>query len=193
MFEPFFTTKDNRKGSGLNLASVFGTIKAHKGYCAVSSEPGKGSSFKLYLPIDTIEPAGIASAAGPHIPANRLEILVVDDEELMRSIFQEMLVSLGYGVQLCASGKEAIELYGKKHNEIDLVIIDMTMGELNGIECFRELKKINPRVKAVIASGYNLNGRREEMTAEGIAGVLQKPFENQALAQLVADVVRQPS
>jgi signal transduction histidine kinase/DNA-binding response OmpR family regulator len=144
MFEPFFTTKDNRKGSGLNLASVFGTIKAHKGYCAVSSEPGKGSSFKLYLPIDTIEPAGIASAAGPHIPANRLEILVVDDEELMRSIFQEMLVSLGYGVQLCASGKEAIELYGKKHNEIDLVIIDMTMGELNGIECFRELKKINP-------------------------------------------------
>jgi len=190
LFEPFFTTKDNVKGSGLHLASVFGTIKAHGGYCAVSSEPGKGTSFKLYLPLDkTVQPAA-ADSPKAETPLARQMILVVDDEELMRSIFQEMLTTLGYGVELAGGGKEAIAVYEKKQGEIDLVIIDMTMGEVSGIECFRELKKINPRVKAVIASGYDLHARREELEREGIAGVLQKPFENQMLAQLVSDVVR---
>jgi DNA-binding NarL/FixJ family response regulator len=93
-------------------------------------------------------------------------------------------------VKLCSGGKEAIEMYGKKHTEIDLVIIDMAMGEVNGMECFREMKKINPHVKALIASGYNLNSRRDAIVSEGIAGVLHKPFESQVLAQVVADAVR---
>ena len=193
LFEPFFTTKDIGKGSGLHLASVFGTIKAHKGYCAVSSEPGKGSSFKLYLPLDSSQLPDIPHLRSVETPIARQVILVVDDEELMRSIFQEMLSTLGYGVELAAGGKEAIELYRKKQAEIDLVVIDMTMGELNGMECYRELKKINPLVKAVIASGYNLDARLTELTHEGIGGVLQKPFENQMLAQLVSDVLRRPA
>ena len=190
LFEPFFTTKDNGKGAGLHLAGAFGTIKAHKGYCAVSSEPGRGSSFKLYLPLIKAEHAAEAEAKVPVSAAGRKKVLVVDDEELMRSIFQEMLTLLGYSVELCASGREAIDVYGKKQDVTSLVIIDMTMGDISGMECFRELKKINPRVKAVIASGYNLNGKREEMTAEGIAGILQKPFETQALDQIVAEAMR---
>jgi CheY-like chemotaxis protein len=90
---------------------------------------------------------------------------------------------------LCNSGKEAVELYKKNFSVIDLVILDMAMSELTGIECFRELKKINPSVKAILSSGYDLNQRKDEIAAEKFTGVLQKPFETQMLANIVAEAL----
>ena len=186
LFEPFFTTKDAGKGSGLHLASVHGTIKAHNGYCAVSSEPGHGSVFKIYIPVDQVprkqETEKTADAAG----TGGASILVVDDEELMRSIYREMLSNLGYSVEVCGSGHEAIDVYAKKQESIDLVIIDMIMGEINGLECFRELKKTNPRLRAILASGYDLADKQQEIISEGIAGVIQKPFEIHMLLKAVS-------
>jgi nitrogen-specific signal transduction histidine kinase/CheY-like chemotaxis protein len=190
LFEPFFTTKDAGKGSGLHLASVHGTIKAHNGYCAVSSEPGHGSVFKIYIPVDQVPPKQKTGTTAGAADNQSAEILVVDDEELMRSIYKEMLGSLGYSVEVCGSGHEAIELYTKKRESIDLVIIDMIMGEINGLECFRELKKTNPRLKAILASGYDLGDKQEEIFSEGFAGVIKKPFEFQTLLKAVSDALQ---
>jgi signal transduction histidine kinase/ActR/RegA family two-component response regulator len=190
LFEPFFTTKDTGKGSGLNLASVHGTIKAHNGYCAVSSEPGHGSVFKIYIPVDqaqseqkTDPKIGAASKQGARI-------LVIDDEELMRSIFREMLGSLGYSVEVCGGSREAIDVYAKTWKSIDLVIIDMIMGETSGLECFRELKKTNPGIRSILASGYDLADKREEISSEGFAGVIKKPFEIQMLLKAVSEALQ---
>ena len=190
LFEPFFTTKDTGKGSGLNLASVHGTIKAHNGYCAVSSEPGHGSVFKIYIPVDqaqseqkTDPKIGAASKQGARI-------LVIDDEELMSSIYREMLGSLGYSVEVCGSSREAIGVYAKTWKSIDLVIIDMIMGETSGLECFRELKKTNPGIRSILASGYDLADKREEISSEGFAGVIKKPFEIQMLLKAVSEALQ---
>jgi signal transduction histidine kinase/ActR/RegA family two-component response regulator len=190
LFEPFFTTKDLGKGSGLHLASVHGTIKAHNGYCAVSSEPGRGSVFKIYIPADRVQPEQETDNAVVAADKQGASILVVDDEELMRSIYKEMLGSLGYSVEVCGSGHEAIEVYSKYQTSIDLVIIDMIMGEINGLECFRELKKTNPRLRAILASGYDLGDKQAEILSEGFTGVIKKPFEIQMLLKAVSDALQ---
>ena len=190
LFEPFFTTKDAGKGSGLHLSSVHGTVKAHNGYCAVSSEPGHGSAFKIYLPVD-FAPSKQKAGKNPEAAVRQgARILVVDDEELMRSIYKEMLGNFGYSVEVCGSGGEAIDAYAKKGGAIDLVIIDMIMGEINGLECFRELKKTNPRLRAILASGYNLDDKQGEIVSEGFAGVIRKPFEIQTLLKAVSDALQ---
>jgi signal transduction histidine kinase len=190
LFEPFFTTKDTGKGSGLHLASVHGTIKAHNGFCAVTSEPGSGSSFKIHIPL--------AAAPKPMVPALPVDaseksgarILVVDDEELMRSIYWEMLGNLGFSVTICGGGQEAVEIYEKEFGAIDLVIIDMIMGEMNGIDSFRELKKINPKLRAILASGYDLAEKEQEIIAEGFAGLIKKPFISDTLLKAVSEALR---
>jgi CheY-like chemotaxis protein len=101
-----------------------------------------------------------------------------------------MLGSLGYSVEVCGSGHEAIEVYTQYQKSIDLVIIDMIMGEINGLECFRELKKTNPRLKAILASGYDLGDKQEEIFSEGFAGVIKKPFEFQTLLKAVSDALQ---
>jgi two-component system, cell cycle sensor histidine kinase and response regulator CckA len=185
IFEPFFSTKDAGRGSGLDLAEVYGTIKAHKGYCRVSSETGQGSTIELYLPLINKTP----SANPPNIIAepfqDKPEILVIDDEELMRNILQEMLILLGYRVQLAGNGLVGIEIYKNKMAEINLVIIDMAMNEMTGIQCMRELKKVNPDIKAILSSGYDLNQKIREIENEGFSGILQKPFENQELLKVI--------
>ena len=97
---------------------------------------------------------------------------------------------LGYSVEVCGSGHEAIEVYSKYQTSIDLVIIDMIMGEINGLECFRELKKTNPRLRAILASGYDLGDKQAEILSEGFTGVIKKPFEIQMLLKAVSDALQ---
>ena len=190
IFEPFFTTKDNGTGTGLHLASVYGTIKAHGGYCSVSSEPGRGSSFKIYVPVAPAEKLALL-AQNVDIPEKgSARILVVDDEELMRSIYREMLANLGFSVEVCEGGPQAVLIYEKESASIDLVIIDMIMGEINGIDCFRQLKKTNPGIRAILASGYDLAEKEREILSEGFAGIIQKPFVSSSLLQAVASALR---
>jgi PAS domain S-box-containing protein len=188
LFEPFFTTKDIGKGTGLGLASVYGTIKSHNGYIDVESSPGNGSTFTLYLPI-TMRKQKVEAAPNDPIVSGLGRILFVDDENFMRDAVREMLTWLGYTVTICADGKEALELFSTDPEIFDLIILDMMMPGINGLECFRQMKKINSKIKVLISTGYSIDDERESMLKEGIIAIIQKPFVSAQLAQAVQDSI----
>ncbi len=191
IFEPFFTTKDLGKGTGLGLASAYGIIKNHNGIIQVYSEKGHGASFNIYLPVSNPE-----EPAGPEKNIELLKgdetILLVDDEEGTLQVENLMLKELGYTVFTTQSGKEAIKLY-KEHGEgFDLVALDIIMPEMNGRETYNELKKINPKIKVLLVSGYSLNKQIEELMALGCNGFIQKPFDIVQLSHKVRAVLETP-
>jgi CheY-like chemotaxis protein len=116
-------------------------------------------------------------------------ILVVDDEEIMRITAEELLKYLGYDVLLAADGKEGADIFAKEHDKIDLVMLDMVMPVMNGRECFRELKRIDPAVKVVISSGFVLDDSLNEMRASGLAGFIKKPFQTADLSRVVSNAL----
>ncbi|MGW8325049.1 MAG: PAS domain-containing hybrid sensor histidine kinase/response regulator, partial [Desulfobacterales bacterium] len=178
IFEPFFTTKQMGRGIGLGLASVYGIIKNHGGFVDVYSEKGKGTSFYIYLPAIS----GKDNSQNKEIePKDKIKpgaetILLVDDDEMVIDVSQQLLGKLGYTVLTANNGHEAIEIYQKHYNEISLVIIDMIMPDLNGGETYDELKNINPKIKALLSSGYSIDGQAQDIINRGCNGFIQKPF-----------------
>jgi len=182
-FEPFFTTKEVGKGTGLGLASVYGTVRSHHGTIEIRSEEGHGTIVRVYLPL--VE-AGEALAAGTRADAARAaaataRVLAVDDEDLVRGILAEMLEAAGYAVATRASGTEAVEYYREHSREIDLVIVDMMMPGMDGHETFRALRAINPDVRVLMASGHSLDDSIQATLREGVCGFLTKPFDQREL------------
>jgi PAS domain S-box-containing protein len=184
IFEPFFTTKERGKGTGLGLASVYGTVKSHNGFIDVASQKGKGTSFLIYLP-SVAKAERKAESFDESIPTGTGNILIVDDEEHIRDITSEMLTDLGYTTNLSVNGEEAVGFYKERHAKIDLVILDIIMPKMNGFVCFQELQKINPNVKIVIASGYAIDSQARKMMEMGALEFVQKPFDMKALSQAV--------
>jgi len=187
IFEPFFTTREKGKGTGMGLASVYGTVRQHHGLISVYSEPGKGSIFHLYLPLPECGSAERSDVKD--IIRGSGCILVIDDEEIMRVTAVELLKYLGYDAIVAADGKEGAEIYAGEHDSIDLVLLDMVMPVMNGRECFRELKRINPEVKVVISSGFVLDESLNELRSEGLAGFIKKPFQTADLSRIIADAM----
>ena len=188
IFEPFFTTKEPGKGTGLGLASVFGTIENHKGIIGVKSEVGKGTTFKIHLPLkDTASED--SNAVSDKILRGSGKILIVDDEEEVRHMFEHMLSDLGYTTVTCANGEEAVEYYKKQYKELDLVILDVMMPELNGYDCYVKLKKTNPDIKAIITSGYSDDEGVNEIIEKGALGFIQKPFNINQLSRAVHEAI----
>jgi len=187
IFEPFFTTKAVGKGTGMGLAAVYGTIKSHGGAVEVSSEPGEGTVFRIYLPVaDREEQApGEAGAVAPEA-AGASCVLVVDDEELVRDVACRALGSLGYRTLACADGAEALELYRRDWRKIDLVLLDMVMPRMNGPATFAAMRGINPEARVVVSSGYSLDGEAGELLERGAAGFIQKPYRIADLGRAVA-------
>ncbi len=186
IFEPFFTTKEEGKGTGLGLAMVYGVVKNLGGFIWVYSEPGVGSTFKIYLPISGLpemeeHPVAEAPRGGTEL------VLVVDDEEPIRALAKETLESFGYKVMLAEDGREAIRLYEKHKEEIDLVILDMVMPKMGGRETFSGLKQISSQVKALLSTGYSQSGRAQEILDGGVMGFIQKPYK---LSDLLSTVRR---
>ncbi|MFW5882452.1 MAG: PAS domain S-box protein [Planctomycetota bacterium] len=185
LFEPFFTTKEAGRGTGMGLASVFGTVKQHQGAITVYSESGLGTIFRLYLPLAEQPVEAECGDTPPRAMRSQLRILVVDDEDFVRDLVDEMLTDAGHRVTCAEDGVRAVERYRQDWPEIDLVILDMIMPGLDGRDTFRAMKAINPAIRAILASGYSLNEQSQAILAEGALGFVQKPFSPDELLRAV--------
>lgn len=184
IFEPFFTTKEPGKGTGLGLAMVYGSIKAHGGSITLESELGRGTTFRILLPV--AHEAEIKDALDEEVVSGSGRVLIVDDEEILRAIGKAMLESMGYEVLMAVNGREAVDLFKKMPGEIDLVILDMIMPVMGGKETLTELKKIRPDCRILVASGFSRESELCEMEKLGINGSIRKPFRLAELSRAIA-------
>jgi CheY-like chemotaxis protein len=188
IFDPFFTTKEQGKGTGLGLSMVFGIVKNHGGTVEVESDVGFGSLFRILLPVVAEEAEGERDVAPRRKePAEgKGWILLIDDQATVRDVCSQMLSTLGYKVRTACDGLEGVDCYRQYGADIDLVIIDMIMPNLGGRECFRRIKSMNPDVRAVLSTGFSLDGAVQEIMDEGIACFIQKPYRLDQLSQAVS-------
>jgi CheY-like chemotaxis protein len=174
IFEPFFTTKFT--GRGLGLSAIQGIVRGHRGGIRVYSELGKGTTFKLVFPAGVGPASDVASSMEAEAWQGRGTLLVVDDEEDVRIIAEALLRSLGFEVILAADGREALEAYQKAGGTIRAVLMDLTMPHMDGVETFRELRRLDPACCVVLTSGYNEQEAIHDFLGKGLAGFVQKPF-----------------
>ncbi len=179
-FEPFYTTKNNGKNSGLGLSTVYGIVKQMDGFIKVDSKIGKGTEFRIYLPVSGKPVAEIEQEYDTDIAGNEV-ILVIDDDNSVRNLATDILHKFGYKVLLAENGMQAIAQYKKHWQEIGLVILDIVMPKMSGEETFKHLKQINPDVKVLLTSGYNLNSKMQKFLDQGAHEFLQKPYHFYAL------------
>jgi PAS domain S-box-containing protein len=192
IFEPFFTTKDVGKGTGMGLASVFGAVQNHRGDISFYSEPGRGTVFNIFLPVRQAEPRE-APEPRPESPGIQAAVLVVDDEDIVRDIIEAMLRELGYQIITRANGEAAVEFYKDNWRSVDLVIIDLVMPKMGGRDTFSAMKKINPSVKALLCSGYSVNGEAQSILDDGALAFIQKPFTMKDISEKVAGALKAPA
>ncbi|MBW2003886.1 MAG: PAS domain S-box protein [Deltaproteobacteria bacterium] len=188
IFEPFFSTKGLAKGTGLGLASVYGMVKAHGGYIDVESKKGRGSTFNIYLPASEKQVLEKKVTQGK-IEKGHETLLLVDDEEMILEVSREILEILGYTVIQAQGGKEAIDLYRANKDNIDMVILDMIMPDMGGGETYDQLKAINPELKALLSSGYSIDGQAKEILERGCDGFIQKPFNMKELSGKIREIL----
>lgn len=188
IFKPFFTTKAASGGSGLGLSVVYGILRKHKGYVTLQSVEGQGSLFKIYLPVSVKVEEEKTAAVFP--PAQQdLTILIVDDEKYMREVLMSMAKVLGYQSLEAPGGKEAIRLYQAHRDKIDLVILDYAMPDLSGKDTYFILKKMNPDLRVILATGYGEKKGIDELTRERRIHFLPKPFTLEMLGQKIRSVL----
>lgn len=194
IFDPFFTTKALGKGTGLGLASVYGIVKAHGGQLYCYSEPGLGTSFKVYLPAHQGEAVATVKPAPP--PESSLtgheRILLVDDEESLRQLGEQLLTQTGYQVTTAGNAEEALELYQTGGDAFDLVLLDLGMPGMGGHRCLQAMLALNPAARVVITSGYSANSQARDSLASGAAAFVAKPFRRVDLLATVRSVLDRP-
>ena len=174
VFDPFFTTNEVGKGAGLGLASAYSIIKTHRGFMAVSSVLSEGSTFEIYLPSSS-KPIQSATAPSTKPQTGTESILVVDDEQRILDVISSMLEMLGYDVFSAEGGEKALTIL-HENPSIELVVLDMLMPGMNGVETFTELKKISKDLKVIISSGFSAKDQMAEILVKGCDGFLAKPF-----------------
>jgi CheY-like chemotaxis protein len=185
IFEPFYTTKTVGRGTGLGLSMVYGIVKNHAGHITVYSEPGLGTTMRIYLP----GTGGIVEEKRRYAFVNerrvKATILIIDDEEVVRELGKEILEAYDYRVILAAEGNEGVRLFKEHMNSIDLVVLDMSMPDKSGTEVFKELRSVKADAKVVICSGYGQEQYFQELFTSGVTGFLQKPFQ---VAEIIGKV-----
>ncbi len=175
IFDPFFTTKFT--GRGLGMSAVLGIVHAHKGLLNLYSEPNKGTTFKIALPISSSHEA-VQPQVDSTRPSGKAEgvILIIDDEETIRELASMLLEELGYQVMVAVDGKDGVEVFEQHRNSITGVLLDMTMPHMNGEDCYSELRKINPGINVILSSGYSAEDATARFKGKGLAGFIQKPY-----------------
>ncbi|MDQ7784843.1 MAG: PAS domain S-box protein [Desulfomonilaceae bacterium] len=189
IFEPFFTTKGVGGGTGLGLAMVHGIVKQHGGHIECHSEPGQGTTFKIYFPAPVSKEEEQETVVGTMPRGGSETILLVDDEEMIRDLGSRILTKAGYKVITASNGKEALQVYQERGHDIALVILDLSMPEMGGKLCLQELVKIDPSIKVVIASGYSANGPTKDALAAGAKGFANKPYDIRQILEVVRKVL----
>jgi two-component system, cell cycle sensor histidine kinase and response regulator CckA len=195
LFEPFYTTKEWGKGTGLGLSSVHGGVEQNLGRISVWSELGKGSEFSIYLPRiespDSPEPT--APAASRKLAEGTETILLVEDESAVRRMLREALSKAGYRVREAGNGSEAIELWAREIESIDLVVTDVVMPVMNGLKLIEELRKMRPGIRVVCMSGHSEDVISGQSGPDAPLDLLRKPFLPDALVRKVREILDQPS
>jgi DNA-binding NtrC family response regulator len=169
---------------------VYGIVKGHEGFIHVYSQEGQGSTFHVYLPATevAVEERGVEELEWP---TGTETILVVDDEEGVRALGQAVLGECGYTVLMAEDGAQGLEVYQAHREEIALVVLDVIMPQMNGLECLRRLRELDPQVKVLISTGYTARDLAEELVAEGALGVVEKPFRIRDFAVAVRTALDQ--
>jgi len=189
IFEPFFTTKGEGKGTGLGLAMVYGIMKHHEGFINCYSEPGHGTTFRIYFPVVSTELEEDSEQESAVLQGGSETILLVDDEESLCDIGSQLLTRAGYTVLTATSARDALDLYRNQKSDISLVILDLIMPEMGGKECFQELVNINPQVRVILSSGFLSDGTYKEARVFGFMGLVEKPYNMRELLGMVREVL----
>lgn len=188
-FDPFFTTKGVGEGTGLGLSMVYGIIKQHNGYIDISSKPGKGTTFEIYLPL-SMEPVKEKKSAPVPIPEHGTEtVLIAEDDENVSAYLVSILEQYGYKVIKAKDGKDAIKKFTENKDAIKLLILDVIMPEKNGKEVYNEIKRMNPEVKAIFISGYTADiVYKKNLLEEGL-DFLPKPILTHKLLSRIRELL----
>ena len=192
IFEPFFTTKEPGRGTGLGLAVVYGIVQQHNGYMTCSSHPGKGSTFDIFIPV--------IRATVPIIPEEKQQqilphgagktILLVDDDEAVRSVASSFLDGVGFTTLQATDGFEALDICERFSGAIDIVVLDLIMPKMGGVECLRNLKRDYPHIRVIIASGFSEEGSEANVIEMGAVSCLNKPFTKLELLEAVRSIIQ---
>jgi len=195
VFEPFYTTKEPGQGTGLGLPTALSIIRSHGGSLHVYSEPGKGSTFKIYLPATDELESGATSVneQEPFPRGNRECVLVVDDERALLSITRQTLETFGYRVLTAEDGAQAMAVYVKNRADIAVVLTDMMMPVMDGSALIAALRRISPKARIIATSGLNSNGRPGHDTSAGADHFLAKPYAADVLLKLLRQVISEPT
>lgn len=192
IFEPFFTTKGVGKGTGLGLSVVYGIVESHGGFIDVRSEPGKGTTFVVYLPVlgHTVDPVDLGKEASGVSFEQAGTILVIEDEDMLRELLRSVLTSGGHAVLLARDGDEGVAAFLENKDRVDLVISDLGLPKLGGEEVVRRIRKISGEVKIAVASGFINPLARSELEKEGVAYFIQKPYRTSELLRIVNELLK---
>jgi len=191
IFEPFFTTKERGHGTGLGLAVVYGVVKGHNGFIHVESTMGLGTSFHLFFPVIPVEAVGALPVFEDvdDVEGGNETILFVEDEEALKSVMEQILESKGYKVLGAHDGQEAVEIFRKKNKETDVVVMDLELPLLNGLDALMQMHKLNKKPKLLVASGYFDPGVKSKLQKLGVKIFVQKPYSPATLLRRIRDVI----
>jgi PAS domain S-box-containing protein len=191
IFEPFFTTKGIGKGTGLGLSVVFGVIQTHKGFIDVESELGKGTTFRIYLPVTQVaEPISVKDEETlEEIRGGTETLLVVEDEEMLMMSLRMVLIEKGYKVLSAEDGLTAVKTYQERKNDIALVLTDLGLPNITGLEVCQRIKKINPKERIILATGFLDPEMKSEFLKAGIQHFLYKPYDLIKVLKAIREVL----